>query len=254
MEDTYKGQVDNPLTLNRYTYGHNNPIIFVDPTGHQVTIEGTGERFHPLDFYSMSHETKQMYVDRYLKYGENSIPKELRGGVKLEVSSQAYIKEVEEYGPGGAGVKIVKVGSKAVIAAVNGTKVAKQVLNTSTQSFRTNAQAHILQGSNGGGFHWLAGSNGAARIVPGTKSSVNPYGVYEAQVEFNGVLKNGNNGKSTFFPDNWTRDQVLNGINEAFSNKALVQGNTYRGTTSSGMVIEMYLDSAGKIISAFPKY
>ncbi|MFC8689082.1 hypothetical protein [Brevibacillus porteri] len=74
-----------------------------------------------------------------------------------------------------------------------------QVLNTSTQSFRANAQANILQGSNGGGFHWFVGSNGAARIVPGTKSSVNRFGVYEAQVEFNGVLKNGNNGKSTCF-------------------------------------------------------
>jgi hypothetical protein len=34
MEDTYKGQVDNPLSLNRYTYVHNNPIRYHDPTGH----------------------------------------------------------------------------------------------------------------------------------------------------------------------------------------------------------------------------
>lgn len=36
MEDTYKGQVDNPLTLNRYTYVHNNPLRFVDSSGHQA--------------------------------------------------------------------------------------------------------------------------------------------------------------------------------------------------------------------------
>ncbi|MGG3301400.1 wall-associated protein, partial [Brevibacillus formosus] len=35
-EDTYKGQVDNPLSLNRYTYVHNNPQKYVDPSGHQV--------------------------------------------------------------------------------------------------------------------------------------------------------------------------------------------------------------------------
>ncbi|MGG2919420.1 RHS repeat-associated core domain-containing protein [Brevibacillus parabrevis] len=26
-EDTVKGQVDNPLSLNRYTYVHNNPLL-----------------------------------------------------------------------------------------------------------------------------------------------------------------------------------------------------------------------------------
>ncbi|WP_421617413.1 RHS repeat domain-containing protein [Brevibacillus sp. TJ4] len=36
-EDTYKGQVDNPLSLNRYTYTHNNPLRFVDPTGYWST-------------------------------------------------------------------------------------------------------------------------------------------------------------------------------------------------------------------------
>ncbi|USG64624.1 hypothetical protein NDK47_21140 [Brevibacillus ruminantium] len=34
-EDTYKGQVDNPLSLNRYTYVSNNPLRYVDPSGHK---------------------------------------------------------------------------------------------------------------------------------------------------------------------------------------------------------------------------
>ncbi|MFM1652569.1 RHS repeat-associated core domain-containing protein [Brevibacillus sp. B_LB10_24] len=33
-EDTYKGQVEYPLSLNRYTYTHNNPLNNVDPSGH----------------------------------------------------------------------------------------------------------------------------------------------------------------------------------------------------------------------------
>ncbi|WP_368656643.1 RHS repeat-associated core domain-containing protein [Brevibacillus dissolubilis] len=33
-EDTVKGQVDNPHSLNLYTYGWNNPLKFNDPDGH----------------------------------------------------------------------------------------------------------------------------------------------------------------------------------------------------------------------------
>ncbi|QHZ57512.1 RHS repeat-associated core domain-containing protein [Brevibacillus sp. NSP2.1] len=41
-EDTVKGQVDNPLTLNRYTYTHNNPVRYIDPTGHDAwLVHGT---------------------------------------------------------------------------------------------------------------------------------------------------------------------------------------------------------------------
>ncbi|MDF9858682.1 RHS repeat-associated protein, partial [Paenibacillus sp. PastF-1] len=37
-EDTYEGQIDNPLSLNLYTYVHNNPLIYTDPTGHMITM------------------------------------------------------------------------------------------------------------------------------------------------------------------------------------------------------------------------
>jgi len=37
-EDTYEGQIDNPLTLNLYTYVHNNPLIYTDPTGHDARV------------------------------------------------------------------------------------------------------------------------------------------------------------------------------------------------------------------------
>ena len=33
-EDTYAGQISNPLTLNRYDYVSNNPVNYVDPSGH----------------------------------------------------------------------------------------------------------------------------------------------------------------------------------------------------------------------------
>ena len=34
QEDSYTGNVKDPLSLNLYTYCHNNPVIYDDPTGH----------------------------------------------------------------------------------------------------------------------------------------------------------------------------------------------------------------------------
>jgi RHS repeat-associated protein len=41
-EDTYEGDISNPLSLNLYTYVHNNPLTNVDPTGHwcEATVGG----------------------------------------------------------------------------------------------------------------------------------------------------------------------------------------------------------------------
>jgi RHS repeat-associated protein len=35
-EDSYEGSVTNPLSLNQYTYTFNNPLIYVDPSGHNA--------------------------------------------------------------------------------------------------------------------------------------------------------------------------------------------------------------------------
>ncbi|WP_139490061.1 RHS repeat domain-containing protein [Brevibacillus dissolubilis] len=37
-EDTYKGQVSNPHSLNLYTYGWNNPLKYNDPDGHNPAL------------------------------------------------------------------------------------------------------------------------------------------------------------------------------------------------------------------------
>jgi hypothetical protein len=62
--------------------------------------------------------------------------------------------------------------------------------------------------------------------------------------------------RSTFFPKHWSPQQVVDSINEAFYNKKFVEGtkNTFRGQTTEGLKIEMYIDNVtGQIISAFPK-
>lgn len=35
-QDTYEGDITNPLSLNGYTYVHNNPLRYTDPSGHCI--------------------------------------------------------------------------------------------------------------------------------------------------------------------------------------------------------------------------
>ncbi|WP_240419718.1 S8 family serine peptidase [Paenibacillus periandrae] len=41
-QDTYEGDISNPLSLNLYTYGHNNPLRYWDPSGHSVMSRAIG--------------------------------------------------------------------------------------------------------------------------------------------------------------------------------------------------------------------
>ncbi|WP_052702762.1 RHS repeat-associated core domain-containing protein [Paenibacillus beijingensis] len=49
-EDTYEGQIRNPLSLNMYTYVSNNPLIYSDPTGNWCSATVNGKYYsHPGD-------------------------------------------------------------------------------------------------------------------------------------------------------------------------------------------------------------
>ena len=86
----------------------------------------------------------------------------------------------------------------------------------------------------------------------GTDLPANELGVYKAQVEVNGIPKISNGGFSTFYPKDMSPQEVVDSINEAYSNHVLKTGNEYYGYSSNGMKITMYLDKNSKIISAFP--
>ncbi|MDY0396148.1 EndoU domain-containing protein [Virgibacillus halophilus] len=128
-----------------------------------------------------------------------------------------------------------------------------------TGHFRHGALAHIFEGEinrrgDAVGFHYDGLPTKKGRVISGTKSKPNRYGVYEAKVEVNGVKKKSNRGKSTLYPEDWDAQQVVDAINEAYEAKTFVSGNTYEGLSREGMRIRMYLDNNDKIISAFPIY
>ena len=128
-----------------------------------------------------------------------------------------------------------------------------------TENFTEKSKIHIFEGDinkkgQSGGYHYDMVEGTSGNIIEGTKGSVlNDAGVYEAKVEVNGIPKKASGGYSTFFPDHMSPQEVVDAINEAYSNKVLAHGNKYIGKSSNGLKIGMYIrESDGKIISAFP--
>ena len=42
-QDTYLGQIINPISRNRYTYAHNSPVVFDDPSGNEIVVVSGGK-------------------------------------------------------------------------------------------------------------------------------------------------------------------------------------------------------------------
>lgn len=129
----------------------------------------------------------------------------------------------------------------------------------STEYFRPGALKHILEGElnrrgQAVGFHYDQLPTKKGEILQGTKTAPNEFGVFEAEIEVEGVKKTSNQGKSSFFPDDWDTQDIVDAINEVYDNREHLTGNTYGGLTADGMQIHMYLDEEELIISAFPIY
>jgi len=86
-KDSFEGQIDNPLTLNLYTYAQNNPLIYTDPTGHKVwLIHGTN--------LSGSETPEDTWTPEFIKYigdlfGESVVSPRWTGGNNEEARAIA---------------------------------------------------------------------------------------------------------------------------------------------------------------------
>lgn len=125
-----------------------------------------------------------------------------------------------------------------------------------TQNFLPNALAHIFEGEinrnkQAVGYHYEGFSHAKAKVIESTRSKTDKNNVYRAKITIDNIEKN---AFSSFFPKDWSMQQVVDTINEAYNNRKLQSGNVYNGTTASGITVQMYLTENNKIISAFPLY
>ena len=123
-------------------------------------------------------------------------------------------------------------------------------------------RGEINSQGNAVGFHHEGsiGHVGHARVVPGSATPPNAYGVYRARVEvFNSATNTWvpKGPPSTFFPRAWSRGQVVSEIRGAFATRNTVPGrppNYWEGVSPSGVRIGGYTNAAGDINTAFPIY
>ena len=219
-----------------------NPITLEPATAEEIQTAEWYNHIHPIT------ETLSWGTALYLAYvGYN------------QYYNKPYTTIPEAIGKGKDWIKgrIPSMGSQPVveIKSYNMDDLAKlQYTETFTEKSLIHSFEGDIRSGQAGGYHYDMVEGTSGSIIEGTKSpTLNDAGVYEAKVEVNGIPKTGNGGYSTFFPDRMSPQEVVDTINEAYSNKVLSNGNEYIGKSSNGLKIGMYIrKSDGKIISAFP--
>ena len=127
-----------------------------------------------------------------------------------------------------------------------------------TEYFTEQALHHIFEGElNKGnkvvGYHHEGMASAKAHVEEGSRSTPDADGVYSGKVYIGTKLKDGNNGYSTFFPKEWTPQQVVDAINYAWEHRERRTESQYAGKTKDGVTIMFYTDaSTGKIATAYP--
>lgn len=128
-----------------------------------------------------------------------------------------------------------------------------------TENFAKNTLEHIFDGTINGkgkatGYHYTKVSDSKGKIIDGTRSDTDENGVFTGKVEVSGIKKN---GFSSFYPESWTPQQVVDAINTAYkdaiSNPSNPKGSLWIGYCGD-LEIDMYLNSNKKITTAFPVY
>ena len=244
-----------------------NPISKHDPNFEQKRFEYIAET--GLDPATGKEADKELlnYATNYTKYAPS-----IKAGYDFLMvgtaawSTRAYNKDIQtqradaqinEYYQIKDAVMTQSVGSQSVVEIK--TYSMDDLANLKhTENFTEKSKIHIFEGDinkkgRAGGYHYDMVEGTSGNIIEGTKGpALNDAGIYEAKVEVNGTLKKANGGKSTFFPDHMSPQEVVDAINEAYSNKVLMEGSRYVGTSQNGISIEIILNSEGKIITAYP--
>ncbi len=203
-----------------------------------------------------------------INVGENSSDHPLQTLSDLASDIKSGLKELEISENTTAAPKTTapKATSAQETSSEKATKAQKQTYTMAdiralknTKNFAKKTLEHIFDGTingkgNATGYHYNQVTDSKGEIITGTESKKDSRGVFTAKVKVSGKKKN---GFSTFYPEEWTPQQVVDAINEAYAyalnDKSNPHGSLWIGY-SGDLEIDMYLDSNKKITTAYPIY
>lgn len=173
-------------------------------------------------------------------------------------SSDQTSNETQEESIKNSGEQISSLPSAA--DNVSGTYTMSDIKALSgTKNFADGTLEHIFDGTinkkgKATGYHYTMVSGSKGEIIDGTRSGTDENGVFTGKVIINGVKKN---GFSSFYPESWSPQQVVDAINTAY-NDALSDPDNPHGSLWIGhcgdLEIDMYFNNSKKITTAFPIY
>ncbi|WP_439197337.1 T7SS effector LXG polymorphic toxin, partial [Bacillus velezensis] len=250
----------NDKMVNGDAYSRSHYITYA--IGSIVGLKGSGSA---VKVSSKLAKTGAAKVDNVLEAGEKAAVKHVKTGIE---KGKDYINSVSKnkYQPALAGIAqdIENTHNvkntpllKSIIEDQKESVLSKSVssnFSTGKSKYTAGTMKHIYHGEvnkrgKAVGYHHESMMGG--KIIPGTEKKPDKNGVYMAKVEVGSVKKIAD---SSFFPREWNRADVLKAIDEAYHTRKQVRSNKYRGITSTGIKIEMYLNSDGTIATAYPLY
>ncbi len=193
----------------------------------------------------------------------------LFGGCKLELGSSSSSGAASSKAASSKAQSSKSASSKAQSSKAESSKAESGAKSEYTmadikklnnvENFAKKTLEHIFDGTinskgNATGYHYSKVTNSKGKIISGTESDKDEHGVFTAKVKVNGVKKN---GFSSFYPEDWSPQQVVDAINEAYNDalgdKSNPHGSLWIGY-SGNLEIDMYLDNNKKITTAYPIY
>jgi len=130
QEDTYAGQQSDPLSLNLYTYCHNSPLLYFDPTGHYTEYVNETRGYYSYHGQTLSTNSA----------GDNMAQREMRKAMNAEFPGKSVSNAGEaamvSAGYGGDAFKAPAVVYKTV-------KVAREVRCEREKAFDPYVEAFV---------------------------------------------------------------------------------------------------------------